>query len=363
MMSIGLIQWVCCLGPLARADQVASAEVRHVVERVHQRVGTQMAVVTANRIAERQAHRAIGDIPDVVYLQAGSPSETGAILRAQNLACGLYVRRVWRGQTEAWDVREVGYCEGPHAADLPVALQPADVRNTEPTRLAVDTGEVESKSTWLPDPSRARYMFSPTAFTMGAGHGFVSHREAVTSAGVGLVDGLDLEAGAILPAMFSTTPINTLAAKAAVPVAHDVHVGAFGQWFFSDGEALGLVLGNVTIGHAAAHGTAAGGVLTYSDVAGPIDAVVMTVSGCYRMSKSVALLTENWVLVVPGAGPDGGTAVLVVPSGGVRLYGAGFATDLGLVPVFTGDSDPPVIPVPWLGFTWEWSFAREAAGP
>lgn len=59
-------------------------------------------------------------------------------------------------------------------------------------------------SRWGLDPNRSRYLYTPTAFGLGQGNGYLAQRALVlTSAAVGITDWLDFEAGAVLPLLFA----------------------------------------------------------------------------------------------------------------------------------------------------------------
>ena len=215
----------------------------------------------------------------------------------------------------------------------------------------------QGAGTWGIDPNRSRYLYSPTAFSLGQGHGYVAQRALViTSAGVGLLDFLDVEAGTVIPALFTGTPVGVLGAKVGVPLSHQVRIGAGVQAFGVVDTAVGFGFANATYGTPDAHVTVAvGGAFNFTE---PDFAVgLMTISAAKRLGPSVALLTENWLAYFPDPerqGPWGGP-LFAVPSGGVRLFGKQFAVDLALVPIITGESDIPVVPLPWISFAWNWA--------
>ena len=213
-----------------------------------------------------------------------------------------------------------------------------------------------------PDPNRSRYLYSPTAFPLGQGNGYLAQRALVlTSAAVGLTAFLDLEAGVVLPALFTETPIGTVGLKLAAPVADKLRLGAGAQAILipvEGVEAAGFAFGNATYGTPDTHVTLAGGaVVAFS--AGEVPAAAGTIGINHRLGPRVAFLSENWVLVILN-GEDGpwGVPFFMVPSGGVRLFGPSFAVDLALVPVITGETDLPVLPLPWVSFAWNWSLKK-----
>ncbi|MCB9779788.1 MAG: hypothetical protein H6742_14580 [Alphaproteobacteria bacterium] len=236
-------------------------------------------------------------------------------------------------------------------------LPAAAVASIAPVRDAPGAEEAR----WGVDPNRSRYLYSPTAFGLGQGNGYVAQRAlALTSAAVGVTDWFDLEAGTILPLLFTKSPVGIVGGKLAFRATDHLRLGAGTQFLMVpiDGvQAVGLAFGNVTVGSADRHLTvAAGGVFSLTE--GAADAVVTTVGGNYRLGPKTALISENWFFVfTEGDGPWGGP-VFLVPSGGVRLFGPSFAVDLAVVPVVTGQSDLPIIPLPWVSFAWNFALKK-----
>ena len=79
-------------------------------------------------------------------------------------------------------------------------------------------------------------------------------------------------------------------------------------------------------------------------------------SGALRVSRGMALVTENWWISLPGAFGDGGEGILL-DGFGVRFIGNTFSADVGLIAVtlFEGDGEAPLtspVPIPWLDFSY-----------
>jgi hypothetical protein len=214
---------------------------------------------------------------------------------------------------------------------------------------------------WGPDPNRSRYLYAPAAFTLGQGNGYVAQRAIViTSVGIGLLDGLDLEGGTVLPTLFSKTAIGVAGLKAAMPITETLRAGLGAQAFFIGDIAAGFFFANSTVGTPDAHVTlAGGGAIEWSKP--ELLATVMTLAGSLRLSSGVALVSENWFLVFHDRESPWGGAFFAVPSAGVRLFGSTFAVDLALVPIVTGTSDFPFLPLPWLSFAWNFGLAGHNA--
>lgn len=214
---------------------------------------------------------------------------------------------------------------------------------------------------WGPDPNRSRYLYSPTAFPLGQGNGYVAQRALVLTTGaVGVLDFLDAELGVVLPALFTQTPIGTTGLKLAFPVSERLRLGGGAQAILvpDDGlNAIGLAFANATWGTPDTHLTLAGGAaIDFSG--GETGAAVATLGANHRLGPSTALITENWFLwFTQGDGPWD-IPLFIVPSGGVRLFGPSFAVDLALVPVVIAESEVPVLPLPWVSFAWNWSLRK-----
>lgn len=214
---------------------------------------------------------------------------------------------------------------------------------------------------WGPDPNRSRYLYSPTAFNLGQGRGYLAQRALVlTSAAVGLTDWLDLEVGSVLPLLFTEAPVAVVGLKGTLPVDDTLRVGVGAQALgvpIDDFQLLGFTFGTVTFGTQDDHLSLAGGpALDFRT--GEVGVGVLTLSGNHRLGPKSALVSENWFVWFPeGQGPWGGP-LFVVPSGGVRLFGPSFAVDLALVPLVTGEGGLPVLPLPWVSVAWNWSLKR-----
>lgn len=255
-------------------------------------------------------------------------------------------------------IREVRPWE-PAATPTDVAVA-APATPAPPAELPVPgeaPGRRKTAAGWTGDPNRSRYLYAPSGFSLGKGRGYVSQKELViTEAAFGITDWWDLQAGtSVVTLLIPGAAFGLVGTKFSLPIGKDFHVAAGGQALFLETSALALGFVTGTYGNEDRHvSVGVGGLTTIIDgVAGAPTGVVATLSGNYRLSSRVALVSENWFLFGDTFTPTGGP-VWVVPSLAVRLMGPTFATDLGLVPILT-DSDPPVIPIPWVGFTWNFA--------
>lgn len=220
-------------------------------------------------------------------------------------------------------------------------------------------GAAPSTGAWGEDPNRSRYFYSPSAYSLGAGRGYLAQRAlAITSAGVGVTDFWDVEAGAILPLLFTESPIAVVSTKLSARAGERVRAGVGAQVFLTPEGSLGFVFANGTYGNEDRHGTVAAGVLANFDT-GEIGADIVTTSFNWRLGEKTAVIGEVWWTYWPEGGPWPDSNFFIVPAGGARLFGPKFAVDLGLVPIITGEPYVPVVPVPWVSFAWNWSLRAD----
>jgi hypothetical protein len=210
-------------------------------------------------------------------------------------------------------------------------------------------GSDAAEGAWPRDPNRTRYLYSPSGFMLRQGEGYLSQTELLlTTVGFGLTDWLTLQAGTILPWVIyepSTMPF-TVALKVGGSVSRYVHLAGGFQAFAAPGlatGAAGLVFGTVTLGTEDLHlGVSAGPPFALGSGTSELGQVVVSVSGNWRVSRAIALVSENWFAQVDGSTEwIGGAAV--------RFIGDRLGVDAGFL-FTTGTS----FPVPWLDFTWHW---------
>lgn len=217
--------------------------------------------------------------------------------------------------------------------------------------LAPDEGS------WGEDPNGSRYFYSPSAYSLGAGKGYLAQRALViSSAGVGVTDFWDVEAGAILPLLFTDAPIAVVSTKLSARAGERVRAAVGTQVFLTPGGSLGFVFANGSYGNTDRHATVAAGVLANFET-GEIGADIVTTSFNWRLGEKTAVIGEVWWTYWPEGGPWPDSNLFVVPAGGARLFGPKFAVDLGLVPIITGEPGLPLVPIPWVSFAWNWSLA------
>jgi hypothetical protein len=247
-----------------------------------------------------------------------------------------------------------------------------------PADIVAEIGAPPDPEAGPPDANRSRYFYGPSAFPLGKGHGYLAQRALVlSSAGYGIVDGWDIEVGSVLPTLFFPEAIvGFVGTKLSTQVTDGVRVMAGVQTAFVP-EALPLMLGfaGVTVGDADRHASLTTGpglgfrrareAYTIPEPDGSVTVIepaleagvelgvwITAASYVQRLGPRVALVTENWFMVLPHGGPWRDLPVFVVPSGGVRLLAPRYAIDLGVLPIVGIDSAAPLIPIPWVSFDW-----------
>jgi hypothetical protein len=228
-------------------------------------------------------------------------------------------------------------------AGTPVRIPATAVRDV----VAVSPG---GDSRAVRDPNRTRYLYSPSAFMLRRGEGYVSQAELVlTTVAVGATDWLPVQAGTVLPVVFYDPTVLpfALAAKAGASPSELLHLAVGLQTLVipgvSEAPAVGFLFATATFGSEDRHvSVSAGPPFLLEKGTSDLGAVLVTVSGALRVAPRIALVTENWIVPIDGAARFGG-------SGAIRFIADRLGVDAGLV--FPQGS---AIPIPWLDFTWHW---------
>lgn len=208
-------------------------------------------------------------------------------------------------------------------------------------------GSEAAEGAWPRNPNRTRYLYSPSGFMLRQGEGYLSQTELLlTTVGFGVTDWLTLQAGTILPWLIyepSTLPF-TVALKAGGSASEYVHLAGGFQVFAAPGlatGAAGLLFGTVTLGTESLNlGVSAGPPFAIGSGTSELGRVVVSVSGNWRVARSIALVSENWFAQVEGSTEWIGSAA-------VRFIGDRLGVDAGFL--FASGT---TFPVPWLDFTW-----------
>lgn len=232
-----------------------------------------------------------------------------------------------------------------------MSVPAASVRSVRADRQAEIS---KSGELWFKDANRTRYFYSPSAMMLHKGEGYFSQKELFfSSISYGVTDYLTVQAGGVLPAWLAYDGFNFIGAvKVGGSLTKLFHVAAGAQTLVipaldsQGGGAMGFVFGTGTLGNDNAHLTLSVGkpFLLSRDESLQGDFLI-TASGNLRVSKHVALVTENWFVPIA-------ERLWTVDAVGVRVMGQKMAVDLGAVWVTSSEGFVTSIPVPWLSFVY-----------
>jgi hypothetical protein len=211
----------------------------------------------------------------------------------------------------------------------------------------VGAADVRNGVYWFPSPNATRLLFAPTGRMLERGDGYVSdYLLFFPGVAVGVTDRVTVGGGmSLFPGVSLDDQVYFFTPKVGVLQGEKVNVavGALvaavpGIFDDDDRSSFGILYGVGTYGGP--NGSVTGGIgFGYAD-GGLTDRPAILLGGERRVSRRVALITENYA--VPGL--DG-----VLLSGGLRFFGEQLAVDLALVaPVGDGDA----IAIPFVGFVF-----------
>lgn len=188
-------------------------------------------------------------------------------------------------------------------------------------------------SYWFSNPNATRYLFAPSAFNLKKGEGYYQNTYLfLNSFNVGITDNISIGGGIDVISTFislargSFDPIFFITPKVGFKVANEFHAGGGilylnipnGRKGRSD---LGIAYGIGTLG-TLDHNITGG--MGWGFVEGEFsESPIITLSGMTRISKSTALVTENWF--IPTDGYSG------LYSYGIRFFGEKLAIDLAFI--------------------------------
>ena len=205
---------------------------------------------------------------------------------------------------------------------------------------SVHEGEV-----WPEDPSRTRLFFAPTGRMLRSSETYFTDAYVFfPSLQVGVTDLFSLGGGvSIIPGVGLDQQIYYLTPKVGLYASPDVNVavGALvaGAGVISDQTPAGIAYGVVTLGDENTSVTVGSG---FGFVRGNTSSTaVLMVGGSTRVSKSVALVSENYLT------SESGARLLV--SGGIRFMSEHIAVDLA-----AGGASGSTTIVPYAAFIYRW---------
>ena len=107
--------WLALEAAHAESITVAPSELAEAIEAVRVRAGEPIAVVVANSPTERAVREHV-ELPDLIFVRAGSPSESGRALASAGIRCGAFLMRENPLGEARWALTVVGPCASPEPA-------------------------------------------------------------------------------------------------------------------------------------------------------------------------------------------------------------------------------------------------------
>jgi hypothetical protein len=152
----------------------------------------------------------------------------------------------------------------------------------------VEEGRMQDGQYWFPNPNDTRYFFAPSAFNLKQGDGYYQNVYfLMNSANYGVSDNLSIGGGIILPVGIYVTP------KINFKITERFYAGGGVLAGVLPGpSAVGIVYGITTYGTNEHNITLGGGWGFYEDEFS--QRPIITVNGMTRISRRLALVTENW---------------------------------------------------------------------
>ncbi len=202
-------------------------------------------------------------------------------------------------------------------------------------------GQIEEGEFWHGDPNQTRMFFAPTGKALKQGEGYFSVYEIFFPfIAVGVTDWFTLAGGmTLIPGAESQA---FYIAPKFTPVQmpnFDASIGVIFLVVPESDDGVGIAYGVATYGTEKATLTLGLGFgFSGGDFA---DKPIIVIGGEVRVSKSVKLISENWLVL-------SGDVDLI--SFGVRFFGENLAADFGLITSTEAGDGFPFFP--WLGFAY-----------
>lgn len=224
-------------------------------------------------------------------------------------------------------------------------------------REEVTAGELGKAATWPTDKNYTRYLWSPTAFALKAKQGYCSDACLfLPSFAWGITDNFSVLGGiTLIPGVEIGNQLIQLAGKFTVleqgRLAVAVGIQYFGLNIEDVNAGFGFVFGTATMGDYNSHysGSIGYGFVRASEdgesISEWMERPILTVCAVRRFSKSLAFISENWLL------PDidmGDTPLSV----GLRFIGDRLSVNLAGIFVLSMFEEGLVIPFPWVDFSF-----------
>ncbi len=200
------------------------------------------------------------------------------------------------------------------------------------------------------DPNYTRLMFAPTGRPLRRGDGyFYNHYIFFPGITYGLSEHFSLSGGvSVIPAVGLSDQILSVAPKFGLYASDDVALSAGLLYMRAIGGAGGIAFVVGTKGSPDKSFTCGIGLGYIAEEGEDVDFAehpILLIGGNIRLSKSMALVAENWIIT-------GGDAKLdQQPLGlALRFFGPKIAVDVGAIIV--GEVIEEGFPIPWLSFVY-----------
>ncbi len=203
------------------------------------------------------------------------------------------------------------------------------------------TGKIVKDEIWHDDPNKTRLLFSPTGRALEKGKGYFAVYEVFFPfLSFGITDIITLSGGmSLFPGadeqLLYFAPKITLVQQEKF----DFSTGVLYMKIPEEGKGAGILYGVGTYGEESAAVTIGMG---YGFSGGDFaDNPMLVLGGEFRTSRSIKLLTENWIIF----GSD-----INLLSVGLRFFGESLSADFGFMRPTVSDAGF----VPWLGFAYNY---------
>jgi hypothetical protein len=218
-----------------------------------------------------------------------------------------------------------------------------------------------------PDPNYSRLMFAPTARPLRKGEGYFSdHYVLFPGVAYGVTDQLSLSGGvSVAPGIGLSEQVFYISPKLGFEVSQKLSL-ALGAAYAgqAEGEGAAVAFGLATFGQPQKSLTAGLGFAGHrdeeydrrGDSIGRVwrwrDKPILMLAGSVQLSNSIALVSENWLLL--------GEKLSDQPFGlALRFFGERLSADVGVILV--GAVIEEGFPVPWLSVSYHFGRAKDRA--
>ena len=231
-------------------------------------------------------------------------------------------------------------------AGLQVTVPRASIVAIRPAKGKVVDGVLQRY-----DPSYSRLIFAPTGRPLAAGEGYFSDYY-VFFPGItyGLTDHVSITGGvSLLPGLGLGEQLVTLAPKVGLRVSDQLAVSAGTLFITVAGEgSVGIVFATGSFGRHDRSLTVGLGYGYTKERGESVDFAqhpIVMFGGNLRLSNSIALVSENWLITGQGAELDEQPFAVAL-----RFFGERIAVDAGAIII--GEVIKHGFPIPWLSFAY-----------